>query len=126
MACANTAARGSSTTRARNASARAINEIRTDNDPRNAGRMPALVFTRRVGKVSNSASGRRGAGRACASSGMPSPPPVPRLQQVHGQKRDQRSRQHHHGQGRGLLVLELLQLGDNQKRNNLRVVGHVP
>src|SRR5690606_18263269 len=41
-------------------------------------------------------------------------PPHPGLQQVDGQQQQEGNPQHHHGDGRGALVVVLLQFGDYQ------------
>ena len=52
-------------------------------------------------------------------------PADPGLQPVDDQQHDERRHQHHQRQRRGARIVELLQLGDDQQRHDLRLHRHV-
>src|SRR5262245_43969502 len=52
-------------------------------------------------------------------------PPRPGLQQVDGEKQDERRHQHQAGDHGGAGIVELLQLDDDEQRHDLGVDGHV-
>jgi hypothetical protein len=56
---------------------------------------------------------------------MGRPPAIPRLQEIHGQQGDERACQHDHGQGRGLGILELFQLGHDQQWNDFSLTRQI-
>src|SRR6185369_1770685 len=112
-AWANTEARGSTTTPVRNSRPRPMRTYRTQ-----AGSV--MVRTRARRRISGATGTTPGTALA-----MPPALARPGLQRVHDQQRGERAHQHHHRQRGGLAVLVLLELGDDQERDDLGLERHV-
>src|SRR5581483_295296 len=110
----------------RRASTKTVTRGRRTNTLKNTSVMP--IRTARTQGASVVTRGGRAATKVAAgsvTSDMAEPLSAPSLQQVDGEEEDERDRQHHgrdHGRGG---VVEFLQLHDDQKRGDLRDIGHV-
>src|SRR5437588_708198 len=124
MSCA--ASHGPNTPCKPNSSTKTMPPITGDTEN---GRSTMAMSRVRAPPLSVSGNGQRAACGAFApqlgTSSTTLLPPGPRLQQVDGQQQDEGCHQHqarHHGCAR---VIELLELDDDEQRNDLGIAGHI-